>query len=102
MAEQGSHTPQVGGSNPPPAPKPPSMKKILFRIFWLTKVRRMDLKKVLFGGAAAFVVGFVAVLPALLEGGITQSELMSAVAAGLGALGLYLKDPNAHKGPDPR
>lgn len=81
---------------------PPSVEWIAFKLWWLYKVKKMDLRKLVIGGVSAFVVGFLAVLPALMEQGLTQPELLSAVAAGLAALGLYLKDPNAHKGPDLR
>lgn len=81
---------------------PPSVTSLALRFWWLHKVKKMDLRKLIVGGVSAFVVGFLAVLPALMDQGLTQAELLSAVAAGLAALGLYLKDPNAHKGPDLR
>lgn len=81
---------------------PPSVEWIAFKLWWLYKVKKMDLKKLAFGALAAFGMGFLAVLPALMDQGITGAEWMSAVAAGLAALGLYLKDPNSSKGPDLR
>jgi hypothetical protein len=78
------------------------LKRWAFRIWWLTKAKKMDIRKLLVGGLSAFGVGFLAVLPTLIDGGISQADIMSAVAAGLAAFGLYLKDPNAHKGPDVR
>lgn len=62
----------------------------------------MDLRKFVIGSLAAFGVGFLSVLGPMSEGGLTQPELFSAIAAGLAALGLYMKDPNSHKGPDLR
>jgi len=81
---------------------PPTVEWIAFKLWWLYKVKNMDWKKISFGAAAAFLMGFIAVFPALMENGITQAELVSAIAAGIAAVGLYLKDPNSNKGPDLR
>ncbi len=87
----------------PQPPARPSMAGLGFRLFWLLKVKRMDWKKLGLGALGAFLVGAVAIAgPAMGDGNLSQAELMAAAAAGLAALGLYLKDPNAHKGPDPR
>jgi hypothetical protein len=90
---------QVGDQ--PPAP--PVLVGLGFRFFWLLKVKGMDWKKLGLGSLGAFAVGAVAALgPLMSDGQVTQTELVTAVGAGLAALGLFLKDPNAHKGKDPR
>ena len=87
----------------PQPPATPSIAGLGFRLFWLLEVNRMDWKKLGMGALGAFLVGAVAIAgPAMSDGDLTRPELLAAVAAGLGALGLFLRDPNAHKGPDPR
>jgi hypothetical protein len=86
----------------PQPPAPPSTIGLGFRILWLLKVKRMDWRKLGLGAVGAFLVGAAAAAGPLMGDGITGPELVAAAAAGMGALGLYLKDPNAHKGQDPR
>ena len=87
-------------------PQPPAQRSTIglgFRILWLLKVKGMDWKKLGMGAFGAFLVGAVAVAgPMMGDGNLTRPELLAAAAAGLGALGLFLKDPNKHKGQDPR
>ena len=84
-------------------PVPPPLVGIGFRFFWLLKVRGMDWKKLGIGSGLAFLVGALAALgPFMGDGVLTQVEAMASLGAGVAALGLYLKDPNAHKGKDPR
>jgi hypothetical protein len=75
---------------------------LAFRMLWLIKVKRMDWKKVLYGAVAAFVGGAAAAFAVAAEGGITGNEWAVIVGAGFAAVSLYLKDPNAHRGKDPR
>ena len=62
----------------------------------------MDWKKLGLGALAAFIAGAGAAMVTVTEGGITNNEWGIIAGAGLAALGLYLKDPNAHKGKDKR
>lgn len=81
---------------------PPSVQWIAFKMWWLVKVKHMDLTKLLWSGAFAFLAGGIVVLAPLAGDGVSKQDLLVAVGAGLTALAAYLKDPNAHKGPDPR
>lgn len=81
---------------------PPTAMGLAWRIFWLVKVKGMDWQKMLVGAAVAFVTGALAALATVTEGGITGQEWGIIVGAGTAALALYLKDPNKHKGQDPR
>lgn len=62
----------------------------------------MDWQKLLVGAAVAFIGGAAAAFAVASPGGITPEEWYIVVGAGLGALALYLKDPNKHRGPDAR
>lgn len=61
-----------------------------------------DWKKMLYGSATAFIAGAAAAFAVAAEGGLTSQEWWLVLGAGVAALGLYLKDPNAHRGKDPR
>lgn len=73
---------------------PPTAMGLGWRIFWLLKVKKMDWKKMLYGGVAAFIGGAGAALGVAAEGGITANEWGMIVGAGFAALALYLKEPN--------
>lgn len=73
---------------------PPTAKGLALRILWLTKVKGMDWKKLLIGGVAAALGAAAAAIPAAAEGGITTNEWYGIGAVALGALALYLKEPN--------
>jgi peptidoglycan/LPS O-acetylase OafA/YrhL len=82
---------------------PLSLFGLGFRIFWLVGVKRMDWRKLLIAGGGALIGGAAAALAAAAaDGQVTGTEWWAIAAAGAAALGLYLKDPNAHKGKDPR
>jgi len=81
---------------------PVSAIGFLLRIFWLTQVKRMDWKKLGFGALAAVLGAVAGAIPAVADAGISGPEAWGIGAVALGALALYLKDPNAHKGGDPR
>ena len=61
-----------------------------------------DWKKLLYGALVAFITGAAAAFAVASEGGITGQEWWLILGAGVAALGLYLKDPNAHRGKDTR
>jgi hypothetical protein len=81
---------------------PPSAADLALRMFWLTEVKRMDWKKLGFGALAAVLGAVAGAIPAAADAGISGPEAWGIGAVALGALALYLKDPNAHKGGDPR
>jgi hypothetical protein len=74
---------------------PPTLKWLAFRAFWLIKVKNMDWKKLLIGAVAAAIGAAAAAIPAAAEGGITANEWWGIGAVALGALALYLKNPDA-------
>ena len=73
---------------------PPSPMGLALRMLWLLKVKKMDWKKLLIGALAAAVGAAAASIPAAAEGGITANEWYGIGAVALGALALYLKEPN--------
>ncbi len=81
---------------------PASATDLTLRLFWLTQVKRMDWKKLGFGAIAAVLGAVSGAIPAAADGGISGPEAWGIGAVALGALGLYLKDSNSHKGGDPR
>ena len=81
---------------------PVSAAGFFLRILWLTGVKRMDWKKLGFGALAAILGAVAGAIPAAAEGGISIAETWGIGAVAIGALALFLKDPNSHKGGDPR
>lgn len=91
---------ETDGEQPP---APPSLVGLGFRFFWLTKVKGMDWKKLGIAAGGALLGGAAAALAAAAaDGVVTGAEWYAVLAAGVAALGLYLKDPNAHRGRDVR
>jgi hypothetical protein len=74
---------------------PPTALGLGWRVFWLLKVKKMDWKKLLIGAIAAAIGAAAAAIPAAAEGGITANEWYGIGAVALGALALYLKNPDA-------
>jgi hypothetical protein len=74
---------------------PPSFQWLAFRAFWLIKVKGMDWKKVGLGAFAAALGAVAAAIPAAAEGGITGNEWWGILAVALGAVALFLKNPDA-------
>ncbi len=81
---------------------PASATGSLLRILWLAQVKSMDWKKLGFGALAAILGAVSGAIPAVADGGISGAEAWGIGAVALGALGLFLKDSNSHKGGDPR
>ncbi len=90
---------QLHGSRPG---KSVSAVGFLLRIFWLRQVKSMDWKKLGFGALAAVLGAVSGAIPAAADGGISGPEAWGIGAVAIGALGLFLKDSNSHKGGDPR
>lgn len=62
----------------------------------------MDLKQFGWGALFAFLGGAGAVVGPVLHDGFQRADLTAIVGAGAVAVAAYVKDPRAHRGPDPR
>ena len=81
----------------------PSFVGLALRFFWLTKVKRMDWRKLLVATLGFGIAGAAAAIgTAASDGVVTPAEWWAIGVAGLTGAALYLKDPNSHRGPDVR
>jgi hypothetical protein len=72
----------------------PSATSLALRLFWLTKVKGMDWKKLVIGAGGAFIASAGAVYGTLAADGMQAGEWHAVLAAGIVAVGVFLKEPN--------